>query len=164
MLRNEHWALAGPGWCQGWCPSTGFPIFGLTELEDQSVHYEMRTKPEEIWCPPMHTCEAKAPVYPGLWADRRSRNAIYLSSAKIVFAPISTPFSSTFAVKAKAAAGPSLFPQLLCQFKDPDVCPLMQFLAGATDGGSRPEIGVVCVVSPRPPLWHYTGAGRERRG
>lgn len=125
-------------------------LWPLTWTEDQSVHHQTRAKPEEIWCPPLHTCEAKAPVYPGLWADASGVKECSLSPAKI-FTPISTPLSSTFAVKAQALSGPALFPQLLCQFKDPDVWSLIQSFAGATGSGSRPGMGMVHMVSPGLP-------------
>lgn len=138
----------------------------LTEMEDQSLHHETRPKPEQIWCPSMHACEAKAPVYPKIWTDAPGveEHAFFILCKNNIFNPISKHFSSTFAVQVKGVSDPALFPQLLCQFKDLDAWPLMQFLAGATGSGSRPRTGVVHRVSPGPPSWHDAGAGRGRRG
>lgn len=71
-----------------------------------------------------------APLRPGLHFTQDS--GVEECSLYHLQNPISSPFSSTSAVKAKALSDPGLFPQLPCCFKDADVWPLMQPLAGAT--------------------------------
>lgn len=87
----------------------------LTEMEDQSLHHETRAKPEQIWCPSMHACEAKAPAYPKIWADAPGleEHSFFILCKNNIFNPISKHFSSTFAVQAKGLSDPALFPQLL---------------------------------------------------
>lgn len=69
----------------------------------------------------MHSCKSKVPVYPGHYTDvpGTEEYSFFVICKNNCFTSISTPFSTTFAVKAQNLFGPALFPQFLCHFKGP---------------------------------------------
>lgn len=153
------------GGSKGGAPAQGFPSLPCPNWNRESV-FTMRREQNQK----RSGVHPSTPVSLGSSLTRTlGRQTLQECSYSVicknyVFTPISTHFSSTFAIKAKVLSDLTLFPQLLSQFKDPDVWPLTQSLAGATDSSGRPEPGMVCGVSPGPPSWHDAGAGRERRG
>lgn len=117
----------------------------LTWMEDQKAHNEMRAKPEEICCSPMHSCKAKASIYLVLWVDASGVEECYcVSSSIIMFHSNLHTFQHWFGCKSKDTVWPCSIPKNSLQFKDPAVWPPMQSLAGTSS--SRPGTGIVCLA------------------